>query len=130
MRAAAPPAPHLAAPLLALAASSPDAEATRCGGRVRSRGALAARVAALAHALRAHLGVQDGAVVALCAQSTDALLEAWLAVAAAGGIAAPLNTRWCGSDAILRTSAPRSLAAAPGRYGADVCGCVVPQEHG
>jgi acyl-CoA synthetase (AMP-forming)/AMP-acid ligase II len=96
MHAAAPPAPHLAAPLLALAAASPDAEATRCGGRVRSRAQLAARVAALAHALRARLGVQDGAVVALCAASTDALLEAWLAVAAAGGIAAPLNTRWCG----------------------------------
>lgn len=90
-----PSAPHLCAPLASHAASSPGVEATRCGGNVRTRGQLAARVAALACALRGALGVRDGDVVALAAQSTDALLEAWLAVAAAGAIAAPLNPRWC-----------------------------------
>jgi acyl-CoA synthetase (AMP-forming)/AMP-acid ligase II len=111
-------APHLCAPLAALAAAAPAREATRCCGRVRSGAALAGRVAVLAAALRTHLRVADGDVVALCAQSTDALLEAWLAVAAAGAIAAPLNPRWC---AVLATTALAPAAAEP---------APPPQEHG
>ena len=102
-------APHLCAPLAAL---HPAREATRCGGRVRSGAELRDRVAALACALRARLGVTDGAVVALAAQSTDALLEAWLAVAAAGAVAAPLNPRWCALAGVsfraLRTALTRA----------------------
>lgn len=62
---------------------------------MRSGAELSSRVAALAAALRSEpLRVTDGDVVALCCATTDAALEAWLGVACAGALAAPLNPRW------------------------------------
>jgi len=81
---------HVGDPLL----HTTGENATSCGARTRSHAVLSARVAALSVALRTRLACSPGAVVALAAQSSDVLLEAWLAVAAAGCVAAPLNPRW------------------------------------
>lgn len=86
--------PHVASPLLSPSFLSQPA-VTTCGGRVRSGAKLSSHVAALAEALRSEpLRVSDGDVVALCCATTDAALEAWLGVACAGALAAPLNPRW------------------------------------
>ena len=85
---------HLAA---CLAALPPLRVATCCGNRERTGAAFAGRVHSLAALLSdadAPFRVAPGDVVALAAATTDAFLEAWLAVTVAGAIAAPLNTRW------------------------------------
>jgi acyl-activating enzyme 14 len=94
------PRPHIAGYLAAAAAAGHPAGGAplwSCEG-VRSTAAeAAARVGALADALAD--AVAPGARVAILARPTPAALEALLAVAAAGCVAAPLNARWAPADA-------------------------------
>ena len=107
---------HLCAPLLRL---PEERVVSVCGSRRRTGAALRSRVAALVQLLRCTLGVRPGEVVALATGTSDSALEAWLAVAACGALAAPLNTRWCVrapcsfSVPALSASHP-ALAGAPG----------------
>jgi acyl-activating enzyme 14 len=99
---AAPPAPrpHIAGYLSAAAAAGHPAGGAplwRCEGATSTAAEAAARVGAVAAALAAALA--PGARVAILARPTPAALEALLAVAAAGCVAAPLNARWAPVDA-------------------------------
>jgi len=101
---------------------------TRCDGREVSGAQLRQRVYLLASALLAPpFSLRLGERVALATATSDSALEAWLAVAAAGGVAAPLNPRWalgeaasaaqrCGAVALLfdDTAAPLWRCLAPG----------------
>jgi len=72
---------------------NPQGDATRFLQRRRSFAEFGARVARLAAGLRA-LGLQDGDCVALLALNSDRYLEAQMAIAWAGGVMNPCNTRW------------------------------------
>lgn len=85
--------------LTALAGRARDRPLLVCGDVRRSAGNAAARVAALAAALRCDAGVMPGDCVALVARSSASAFEALLAVLAAGAVAAPLNTRWSAAEA-------------------------------
>ena len=78
---------------------SPTKLLTVCGRRYKTAQQSLARVAALAAAVTDSLGVKPGDVVVLALNSTDLFLESLLAIAAAGGISAPLNLRWSSTDA-------------------------------
>jgi len=67
--------------------------ATSFSGRKRTFSALVQRVAKLAGGLRS-AGVSDGERVAILASNSDNYFELLLATLWAGGVAAPLNTRW------------------------------------
>lgn len=90
---------HICHYLTAAAGKSPTKLLTVCGERCKAAHQVQARVGALAAALTDTLAVQPGDVVALALDSTDLFLESLLAVAAAGGISAPLNLRWGSTDA-------------------------------
>ena len=90
---------HVCQYLSAAAGKSPDKLLTVCGTRYKTAQQSLARVAALAAALTGTLGVKPGNVVVLALDSTDFFLESLLAIAAAGGISAPLNLRWSSTDA-------------------------------
>ncbi|KAL3157069.1 hypothetical protein ABBQ38_001316 [Trebouxia sp. C0009 RCD-2024] len=95
---------HICHYLSAAAGKSPTKLLTVCGDRRKAAHQVQARVAALAAALTDTLAVQPGDVVALALDSTDFFLECLLAVAAAGGISAPLNLRWSSTDAAAAIS--------------------------
>ena len=67
--------------------------ATYCGERARRWEEVGERVARLAAAFRA-LGIARGDRIALLALNCDRYLEMYLAVAWAGAVIVPLNTRW------------------------------------
>ena len=90
---------HVCQYLSAAAGKSPNKLLTICGTRCKTAQQSLARVAALAAALTNTLGVKRGNVVVLALDSTDFFLESLLAIAAAGGISAPLNLRWSSTDA-------------------------------
>ena len=90
---------HVCHYLTALAGRAHDHPLLVCGDVRRSAGDAAARVAALASALRHDAGVVPGDRVALVARSSASAFEALLAVLAAGAVAAPLNSRWSGAEA-------------------------------
>ena len=90
---------HVCHYLTALAGRAYDRPLLVCGDVRRSADDAAARVAALAAALRCDAGVVPGDRVALVARSSASAFEALLAVLAAGAVAAPLNTRWSGAEA-------------------------------
>lgn len=62
-------------------------------GRTRTWGETGERVARVAGGLR-RLGVADGDRVAVLAMNSDRYVEAFFAVAWAGAVVVPLNTRW------------------------------------
>lgn len=70
-----------------------NALATSCEGRRRSWAELAQRVAALAGGIRA-AGVQKSDRVAVLMANSDRYFECYAAVAWAGCVLVPLNTRW------------------------------------
>ena len=90
---------HICQYLTTAAADIPQNVVTICDGRRNTAQQLLSRVAALAVGLRQDLQVGCGEVVLLALDSTDLLLEALLAVTAAGAIAAPINLRWSLSEA-------------------------------
>ena len=90
---------HICQYLNAAAGKSPTKLLSIYGDRRKAAHEVRARVAALAAALTDILAVQPGDVVALALDSTDLFLESLLAVAAVGGISAPLNLRWSSTDA-------------------------------
>lgn len=90
---------HVCQYLSAAAGKSANKLLTVCGTRYNTAQQSLARVAALAAALTGTLGVKPGDVVGLALDSTDFFLENLLAIAAAGGISAPLNLRWSSTDA-------------------------------
>ncbi|CAD7696998.1 unnamed protein product [Ostreobium quekettii] len=92
---------HVCAPLTSLVQRFGDRVATACGDRRRTGRQLHGRVAALSMALRETLGVGPGVTVAIAALSTDRFFEAMLAVAACGGVLAPLNWRWSAREAAV-----------------------------
>ena len=94
---------HVCHYLTALAGCARDRPLLVCGDVCRSASETAARVAALAAALRRDAGILRGDRVVLVAHSSASAFEAMLAVLAAGAVAAPLNLRW---------SAPEAAAAA------------------
>lgn len=67
--------------------------ATSCDGRRRNWAEFAERVAALAGAIRG-IGVEKNDRVALLMANSDRYLECYAAVAWAGCVLVPLNTRW------------------------------------
>ena len=71
--------------------------ATLFGERVRSYGEMGARVARLASALRS-VGVQSGDRVGILALNSDRYAEAYYAIAWAGGVSVPFNTRWAQAE--------------------------------
>ena len=90
---------HICQYLSAAAGKAPNKLLTVFGTRHKTAQQSLARVAALAAALTNTLKVKPGDVVVLALDSTDLFLESLLAVAAAGGISAPLNLRWSSTDA-------------------------------
>lgn len=74
------------------AAVRPNGIATIDGGRLRTWGEVKERVARLASALR-NAGVDKGDRIAVLAQNCDFFFEAYYAVAWAGAVIVPLNTR-------------------------------------
>lgn len=90
---------HICQYLSAAAGKAPTKLLTVCGTRHTTAQQTLARVAALAAALTDTLKVKPGDVVILALDSTDLFLESLLAIAAAGGISAPLNLRWSSADA-------------------------------
>lgn len=90
---------HVCQYLSAAAGKSPTKLLTVCGTRHTTAKQSLARVAALAAALTDTLKFKPGDVVILALDSTDLFLESLLAIAAAGGISAPLNLRWSSADA-------------------------------
>ena len=91
---------HVCHYLTALAGRARDRPLLVCGGVRRSAGDTAARVAALAAALRHDAGIVPGDRVALVTRSSASALEALLAVLAAGAVAAPLNLRWSAAEVV------------------------------
>lgn len=89
-----PPAQHVCSPLLQLPHSG---LVFRCGdGRPLTGGQVRRVVASWAHVLRgATCALRPGEVVAVAAGTSAQFVLAWLAVTAAGGVAALLNTKWC-----------------------------------
>lgn len=75
------------------AATTPDAVATICGGRSHSWAQVRDRVARFAGALR-DLGVGPGDRVAVLSMNSDRYFELYFAVAWAGAVILPMNTRW------------------------------------
>lgn len=71
----------------------PDVVATRCAGRTRTWAEMADRISRVASALR-ELGLERDDRVAILALNSDYYMEAMFAVAWAGGVLVPLNTRW------------------------------------
>ena len=90
---------HICQYLSAAAGKAPTKLLTVSGTRHKTAQQSLARVAALAAALIDTLKVKPGDVVILALDSTDLFLESLLAIAAAGGISAPLNLRWSSTDA-------------------------------
>ena len=90
---------HVCQYLSAGAGKSPSKILTVYGPRYKTAQQSLARVAALAAAVTDTLGVKPGDVVALALDSTDLFLESLQAIAAAGGISAPLNLRWSSAEA-------------------------------
>jgi acyl-CoA synthetase (AMP-forming)/AMP-acid ligase II len=90
----------------------PGAVMTICGDRRRTVRESAGRVARLASALH-RLGVSPGGRVAILALNSDRFHELLYAVAWAGGVSVPLNTRWSESEIgyALRESGTRLLVA-------------------
>ena len=81
------------------AQSNPSGMATVDGDRRRTWREVEARVARAAGGLRA-LGVAEGARVAILSLNSDRYLEAYYAIAWAGGVMLPLNTRLTTDDVI------------------------------
>jgi acyl-CoA synthetase (AMP-forming)/AMP-acid ligase II len=75
------------------AATTPDAVATICAGRSHSWAEVRERVARFAGALR-DLGVKPGDRVAVLSMNSDRYFELYFAVAWAGAVILPMNTRW------------------------------------
>jgi benzoate-CoA ligase len=96
--------------LRGLSVSGPDAPALLSAGESLSYGALTARVARFAAALRAQ-GLATGDRVAMQMRDTPDLIALYLAVMAAGGVAAPVSSRAAGDELrqILTTIAPRMI---------------------
>eukprot|EP00892_Ulva_mutabilis_P001493 jgi/Ulvmu1/11344/UM075_0004.1 len=67
-----------------------------CNGKAVSKATVRSRVASLARGINSLAPV--GAVIAFAGTNTDATFEVLLAIAAAGCIACPLNTRWSDRD--------------------------------
>ncbi len=91
---------------------NPGGHATTFRGRHRSWAEVGDRVRRLASGLCA-LGVEPGGRVAILALNSDFYLEAYLAIAWAGAVCAPLNVRWSAreiADALVDCS-PRVLLA-------------------
>ncbi len=76
---------------------TPNTIATICGDRVTAWGALEDRVARLANGLLS-LGVKTGDHVAILAMNSDRYIEAYHAIAWAGCVAVPFNTRWAPAE--------------------------------
>jgi benzoate-CoA ligase len=93
-----------------LRVSGADAPALLSASESLSYGALAARVARFAAALRA-AGLERGERVAMQMRDTPDLIALHLAVMAAGGVAAPVSSRAGGEELrqILATIAPRLM---------------------
>src|SRR5262245_31624449 len=70
-----------------------DKIATVCGERRQTWAEMLGRVARLAHGL-AKLGVNPGDRVAMLGLNSDRYVETYYAIAWAGAIAVPGNTRW------------------------------------
>ncbi len=70
-----------------------DAPGTIHAGRSRSWKEIGRRVACAAGGLR-RLGIEAGDRVAILAHNSDLYIEALYAIAWAGAVAVPLNTRW------------------------------------
>ena len=79
------------------AAARPEGIATICGNRRRTFAECRERVARLAGALRA-LGVSAGDRVGILSLNTDRYIEAYMAIAWAGAVFNPVNTRWSGAE--------------------------------
>ncbi|HLH93664.1 MAG TPA: AMP-binding protein [Xanthobacteraceae bacterium] len=96
--------------LRGLGVSGPDAPALLSAGESLSYGALTARVARFAAALRAE-GLEPRDRVAMQMRDTPDLIALHLAVMAAGGVAAPVSSRAAGEELrqILATIAPRLM---------------------
>jgi len=90
---------HLCQYLTAAADRSPQKVLTVCNGRRTTATSLQSRVAAFTAAITADLTAQRGDVIILAVNSTDHFLESFLAVTAAGAIAAPINLRWSIAEA-------------------------------
>ncbi|KAF8056856.1 AAE14 [Scenedesmus sp. PABB004] len=104
-------APHLAAPLLALAQAHGRRPTFLCEGRVLSGAQVHDAVALLSGGLSAALGLAPGDRVALLGHNSDAWLVALLAALDAGGLACPLNWRWSAAElaAALELTQPAVL---------------------
>lgn len=91
---------------------NPRGRATTFGARHRSWAEIGERVGRLAAGLRAS-GVGLGDRVAILALNSDRYLEAYLAIAWAGAVAVPLNTRWSAREVAdaLADCAPSALLA-------------------
>lgn len=75
----------------------PNRIATVYGGRIRRWSETAERVARLAGGLH-KLGVCPGDRVAILAMNSDRYVEAYYAIAWAGAVAVPFNTRWAKAE--------------------------------
>lgn len=93
-------APHICSVLQTLNASSADKPLLFCKDRQRTGPELVARVWALRRSLEEDIGLRCGDRVVLLALNTDQFLEVLLAVAAAGGVTAPINHRWSTQEAL------------------------------
>ncbi|WP_050425764.1 acyl-CoA synthetase [Bradyrhizobium tropiciagri] len=74
-----------------------DAPGTIHAGRSRSWKEIGRRVACAAGGLR-RLGIEPGDRVAILAHNSDLYIEALYAIAWAGAVAVPLNTRWAAAE--------------------------------
>ncbi|KAK8468820.1 hypothetical protein PHAVU_006G128100 [Phaseolus vulgaris] len=81
---------------------------TVTGNRRKTGQQLVEEVLSLAQGLL-HLGLAPGHVVAISAHNSDRYLEWLLAIAFAGGIAAPLNYRWSFEEARLALAAVKPV---------------------
>jgi acyl-CoA synthetase (AMP-forming)/AMP-acid ligase II len=88
----------------------PGEPLTLCGGRARTVAESADRIARLAAGFRT-LGLTTGDRVAILAMNSDHYHEVLYAVAWAGGVIVPINTRWSPAEIgyCLRESEPRLL---------------------
>lgn len=87
-----------------------DSVGTICGGRSRTWKEICRRVAGTAAGFR-RLGIQPGDRIAILAFNSDLYVEALYAIAWAGAVAVPLNTRWAVAENAyaLTDSEPRII---------------------
>ncbi|WP_454629933.1 acyl-CoA synthetase [Bradyrhizobium cenepequi] len=87
-----------------------DNVGTICGGRSRTWKEICRRVAGAAAGFR-RLGIEPGDRIAILAFNSDLYIEALYAIAWAGAVAVPLNTRWAVAENryALNDSEPRIL---------------------